>query len=78
MQRKLTYRNSTVLTIPVIGLWNVQISSKKKLTLLGILGLTVTTILFAIVRIAVMPNKSSTTDITWLCLWAHVETGAGT
>ena len=45
---------------------------------MGILCLTVITIVFAIVRIAVMPNRSSTADITWLCLWAHVETGVGT
>ena len=24
------------------------------------------------------PNKHSSADITWLCLWAHVETGVGT
>ncbi|CAD6580171.1 MAG: hypothetical protein ASARMPRED_009375 [Alectoria sarmentosa] len=65
-----------ILIIPVIGLWKVQISFKKKLALLGIFCLTVITILFAVIRIAVMPNKTSTADITWLCFWAHIETGA--
>ena len=45
---------------------------------MGILCLTGVTILFAVIRIAVMPNKTSTADITWLCLWAHIETGVGT
>nr|ANM86707.1 hypothetical protein [Cladonia uncialis subsp. uncialis] len=64
-----------ILSIPVIGLWNIQISFKKKLALLGILCLTVITILFAFIRITVMPNKTTTADITWLCFWAHVEAG---
>ena len=45
---------------------------------MGIFSLTVITILFAIVRIALIPNKDSAADVTWLCLWAHVETGVGT
>lgn len=69
--------DSVVLSHPVIALWNVRISLKKKLALMGIFSLTVITIVFAVVRIAVMPNKDSSADITWLCLWAHVETGVG-
>ena len=36
------------------------------------------TILFAIIRITVMPNNTTTADVIWICLWAHVETGVGT
>ncbi|KAK0507608.1 hypothetical protein JMJ35_010131 [Cladonia borealis] len=64
-----------ILSIPVIRLWNVEISFNKKLALLGILCLTVITILFAVIRIGVMPNKTARTDVTWICLWAHVEAG---
>ena len=49
----------------------------QKLALMGIFSLTVITILFAIIRIGVMPNKQASADTTWLCLWAHVETGVG-
>ena len=73
----LTYSYAIVFTIPVLGLWNVQISLKNKLALLGIFSLTVIIVIFAIVRVAVEPNMNSSADITWLCLWAHVETGVG-
>ena len=55
----------------------MKIDMRKKLALIGILSLTAVTIVFAIIRVGVMPNKDSSVDITWLCLWAHVETGVG-
>ncbi|MCJ1241299.1 hypothetical protein MMC14_009303 [Varicellaria rhodocarpa] len=64
-----------ILSLPVLGLWNVQISLRKKLALMGIFSLTIVTILFAIIRIAVEPNETASTDMVWLCLWAWVETG---
>ena len=45
---------------------------------MGIFSLTIITILFAIIRIAVEPNETASTDMVWLCLWAWVETGVGT
>jgi hypothetical protein len=69
--------NCLVISIPVAALWNIQLQFKKKLLLIGILSLAMITILFSIIRIAVMPNREATADTTWLCLWGHVETGVG-
>ena len=44
---------------------------------MGILCLTMITILFAIIRITVIPKKTTAADVIWICLWAHVETGVG-
>ena len=62
-----------VIAIPVAALWNIKIEPKKKLMLMGLLSLAMLTMVCAIVRIAVMPNKQASADISWLCLWAHVE-----
>ncbi|CAG8960055.1 hypothetical protein HYFRA_00010533 [Hymenoscyphus fraxineus] len=62
-----------LIAIPVAALWNIRIQPRKKLMLVGILSLAMLTMICAILRIGVMPNKQASADISWLCLWAHVE-----
>ena len=62
-----------VITIPVLMLWNVRISWRKKLALMSIFSLTIIVIVFSIVRVVVVSVRGSTADITWLYLWSNIE-----
>jgi hypothetical protein len=65
------------MTIPIIMLWNVRISLRKKLALIGIFSLTVIVIVFAIVRVAVVTSYTKQSDITWLYVWSNIEMSVG-
>lgn len=62
-----------VITIPILMLWNVRISWKKKLTLMGIFSLTIIVIIFSIVRVALVNSKHRSIDISWLYMWSNIE-----
>jgi hypothetical protein len=65
------------MTIPIIMLWNVRISLRKKLALIGIFSLTVIVIVFAIVRVAVVTSYTKQSDVTWLYVWSNIEMSVG-
>lgn len=60
-------------------LWKVRISTRRKLALGGVFCVTVITVIFAIVRVAVVATSASgTADMSWLYAWSNIEAGAGT
>jgi hypothetical protein len=71
-------KSLTVITIPILMLWNVRISWAKKLALVGIFSLTVIVIILAIVRVAVVTSHHTQVDISWLYLWSNIEMAVGT
>ncbi|MCJ1477280.1 hypothetical protein MMC13_005951 [Lambiella insularis] len=62
-----------IITIPVLMLWNVRIPTRMKLALFGIFSLTVFTMVFALVRLLVVPTGTIATDLTWSSTWTTVE-----
>lgn len=67
-----------VTSIPIAMLWNIKINIRQKLALAGIFSLTVITMIFAIVRIAVITSQSrATLDQSWLYLWSAIEASVG-
>ncbi|KAI9878023.1 MAG: hypothetical protein M1830_002143 [Pleopsidium flavum] len=62
-----------IITIPVLMLWNVRISWRRKLALIGIFSLTVIVIIFSIVRVAVVTSTTTQADISWLYMWSNIE-----
>ena len=67
-----------VITIPVLMLWNIRISWKKKLALMTIFSLTVIVIIVSIVRITLVNTKYTGSDISWLHMWSNIETAVCT
>jgi hypothetical protein len=65
--------DALIITIPVLLLWNVQISMRKKLALLGIFSLTLITIVFSIIRVAVVTTSHIQPNIPWVFLWGNIE-----
>jgi hypothetical protein len=62
-----------VITIPVLLLWKVRISLRRKLALTGIFSLTIIVMIFAIVRVAIVTTDNSNADISWLYMWSSIE-----
>ncbi|THV54438.1 hypothetical protein BGAL_0026g00090 [Botrytis galanthina] len=62
-----------IITIPIAILWNVRIRRRQKLALAGLFSLTMITMTFAIVRVAVVSTASRLPDISWLYLWSAIE-----
>ena len=63
----------SVITIPILMLWNVKISWRNKLALIGVFSLTIIVIIFSIVRVAVVSSRNTQADITWLFMWSNIE-----
>ena len=59
--------------IPILMLWNVSISWKKKLALMSLFSLTIIVIVISIVRVAVGISKKSSADMGWIHLWNNIE-----
>ncbi len=64
---------AAVITVPILMLWNVHISWKKKLALIGLFSLTIIVIIFSIVRVAVVTSRKSQADVTWLYMLSNIE-----
>ena len=63
-----------VISVPVLLLWNVQISIRRKLALGGILCLSVCTMIVSIIRLAgAKNNPSGGIDTAWVMFWYDVE-----
>lgn len=62
----------------MVMLWNVKINARQKLALTGIFSLTVITMMFAIIRVAVVTRQTrANPDSTWLYLWSAIEPPVG-
>jgi len=62
-----------IVSIPILILWPVQISLRRKLVLYGIFILTIFVMIISIIRVALVTTKNTNADITWLFLWSGVE-----
>lgn len=69
---------SIVMSIPITMLWGVQMRWRRKAALAGIFSLVVITMIFAIVRTAVVGSaKTRLPDSSWLYMWSAIETSVG-
>ena len=73
LQPQTKTKPPAVITIPILMLWNVRISWRKKLALIGLFSLTVIVIIFSIVRVAVVTSHKTQADVTWLYMWSNIE-----
>lgn len=62
-----------VISIPVILLWNVKIALRRKLTLWGILCLSIFTAITAIIKIAGGNINHGQVDSAWAIFWFQAE-----
>ena len=62
-----------VISIPVVLLWNVQISIRRKLALGGILCLSICTIVISIIRLAGAGSSHGQIDTAWVLFWYDIE-----
>ena len=62
-----------VISIPVILLWNVHISLRKKFALGAIMCLSVFMIVCAIVRVSAANIVGGQVDVIWVLLWLEIE-----
>lgn len=69
----------TVMLIPITMLWGLQMEWRRKFTLAGIFSLVVITMIFAIVRTAVVSSSktSHSPDSSWLYMWSAIEVSVG-
>ena len=65
--------DSLLISIPILLLWNVQISLRRKMILGGILCLSVLMIIIAIVRVATGKNAKGQVDTAWVIFWLQAE-----
>ncbi|KAF1999552.1 hypothetical protein P154DRAFT_381605, partial [Amniculicola lignicola CBS 123094] len=65
--------DTLILLIPMVMLWKVRISRRRKLALGAVFSATVFIIVFAIVRVALIDSRIWKRDTTWLCIWSNVE-----
>lgn len=74
-RRKVSPLNpsTSVISIPSLILWKVQIPLKRKLMLLGIFSLTVVVMAVAIIRVAVNSDNTRNAAIDWLYFWSNIE-----
>ncbi|KAL6714229.1 hypothetical protein ACLMJK_007652 [Lecanora helva] len=67
-------------TVPIVALWNIQLSLKKKIGIISLMSLGYFTGATAIVRVVLLKRLKGT-DVTWdaipLSIWAGIETRLG-
>ncbi|KAL0261726.1 hypothetical protein SLS55_003156 [Diplodia seriata] len=62
-----------ITCIPISMLWKVRISPKRKVGLAAVFSVIVITIVFAIVRVAVISSLTVQPDMSWLYMWSNIE-----
>ena len=62
-----------IISIPILLLWKVQISLRRKLALGGILCLSIFMIVIAIIRISLGNLAGGQVDAAWVIFWLHME-----
>lgn len=65
--------NRAVMSIPVILLWNVKITLRRKLALWGILCLSIFTAITAVIRVAGGNTSHGQVDSAWAIFWLQAE-----
>ena len=65
--------SETVISVPIILLWNVQIGIRRKLALGGILSLSICTIITSIIRLAGGGTTKGQLDQSWVIFWYDIE-----
>ena len=70
---------SIVMLIPITMLWGVQMKWKRKFALAGIFSLVIITMVFAIIRTAVVASTKThhLFDSSWLYMWSAIEVSVG-
>lgn len=63
-----------VISIPILLLYRVRISLRQKLSLIGLLSLSIVMIAFAIIRVAAADTINGDIDSIWVVFWFQVET----
>ena len=74
--------NILVLSIPIVLMWKVRISLRKKVALMAIFSLVIITIVFAIARVAVISSQTEADgtrlpDTSWSYMWSSIEQNIG-
>lgn len=64
------------MAIPVKLLWNAQISTRVKASLLVLFSLTLFTMIVAIIRVT-LSLRNRREDDSWIYVWAAVEIAVG-
>ncbi|KAF6240900.1 hypothetical protein HO173_000692 [Letharia columbiana] len=62
-----------LISVPVLLLWNVRISIRRKLALCGILCLSVCTMIVSIIKVAGANTSTGGVDSSWVLLWYEIE-----
>lgn len=62
-----------VISIPVWMLWNVKISLRQKILLMGIFSLSAVVMIVAVIRVALVNTTRHARDISWLFFWNNME-----
>lgn len=65
--------NAAVISIPVILLWNVKITLRRKLALWGILCLSIFTAITVVIKVAGGNISHGQVDSAWAIFWLQAE-----
>ena len=61
------------MSIPILLLWNVQISIRRKLALGAILCLSIFTMIISIIKVAGGEGNDGAVDTAWVLFWYDIE-----
>jgi len=64
--------DAMIISIPILLLWNVRISTRKRIGLFGLFSLTITTMIFSIIRVTLV-STGTQANVSWLYTWGNVE-----
>ena len=62
-----------IVSVPVVLLWNVNITRNRKIGLCVILGLSTVMVIFALIRVTLSTLNNGTIDSVWLFFWSETE-----
>ncbi|KAF2136435.1 uncharacterized protein K452DRAFT_279988 [Aplosporella prunicola CBS 121167] len=62
-----------ITSIPISMLWKVRVSGRRKAGLAAVFCVTIITMVFAIVRVAVISSLTVQPDMSWLYMWSNIE-----
>jgi hypothetical protein len=71
------------MALPISVLWNVRISTRRRLALAGVFALVLITMIISIVRVTVVTKDASShstnkqVESTWLYIWHFTESFVG-
>ncbi|MCJ1381360.1 hypothetical protein MMC17_004470 [Xylographa soralifera] len=62
-----------IVSVPVVLLWNVNITRNRKIGLCMVLGLSIVMVIFALIRVTLSTLNNGTIDSVWLFFWSETE-----